>query len=180
MKTGPVSRRLVYLAVFLIFSVVCIIQNAAADYRDADDHHVQCREEFSTDKDKCNKILGKSMQKPTGSKEERQLLDLAIECHNQAYEDLDRCRDPKIIRTFVKDKKWRKEHKGELKALANEFEKDDDNCTRMGEKGVEKCTKVKAKKRNKCLRKETKKFDKCLKKAEKSFLKKLKKLKPPK
>jgi hypothetical protein len=163
-----------------LFASLCFTPHSIADYRDSVDHHVQCRDDFSTDKDKCNQLLGKAMQKPTGSKAERALLDKAIDCHNQAYEDLDRCRDPKIIRTFVKDKKWRKEHKAELDELAKEFESADDKCTKMGKKGVAKCEKVKAKKRNKCLKKESKKFDKCLKKAEKNFLKKLKKLKPPK
>jgi len=180
MKKEFVPKKLLYTVLLTLFALLCFLPPALADYRDSVDHHVQCRDKWSKTKDKCNAIFGKSMQKASGSKEETELFDLAVKCHSMADTNLDRCRDPKIVRKFVKNKKWRTEHKDELAALAKEFEKDDDKCTKIGESGVEKCEKVKAKKRGKCLRKESKKFLKCLTKAEKSFLKKLKKLKPPK
>ncbi len=182
MKPGSFLKKLFCSVVLTLFASLCFLPPVSADYTDSADHHVQCRDNWSNDKDKCNRILGKAMQKESGSKEEQNLLNLAIKCHSKADTDLDRCRDPKIVRTFVTDKKWRTEHKKELADLAKTFEAADDKCTKASKAGVEKCIESKKsdKKKKKCVASVEKKAKKCLKKAEKSFLKALKKLKPPK
>ena len=181
MKRESALKKFFCFVLLILFASICFQMPAFADYTDSVDHHIQCRDEFSKDKDKCNQILGKSYEKEFGSKAANNLLDLAISCHNQAYEDLDRCRDPKIVKKFIKNKAWRKKNKEALDDLAKTFEAADDKCTKTAEKSTKKCEGKKSEKKvKKCIASASKKAGKCLKKAEKKFLKGLKKLKPPK
>jgi len=201
MKRIFVNENFFWSVLGTLLAVTCYLTTAsAADYKDSVNHHGKCMEEKYREKEKCNEILGKAYGKIGGKKEDWKAynvqMDMAIKCHSQAESDFDRCTDPKVIRTFIKDKKWRQEHKKELKALADKYEADGDVCSDKAESGIKKCnakyapekkegrTKKQIKKAEKghakCLAAVAKKDKKCFRKATKKFLKELKKLKPPK
>lgn len=146
---------------------------------DATAHHIECRETWEKDKAKCDKIFERSME-TKDPKAEANLFDMAVKCRAEIQAELDRCRDPRRVMVFVKNKAWRKNNEKALSSLSKTLEADDDQCNAEETQALQKCEKQKsAKKKEKCIDSVGKKHTKCLQKSEKAFIAGFKKLKPP-
>ena len=178
MKMNAVLQKGLCATALSVLTLAWPGMQALAD-NDATAHHIECRETWEKDKAKCDKIFERSME-TKDPKAEANLFDMAIKCRAEIQAELDRCRDPRRVMVFVKNKAWRKNNEKALSKLSKALEDADDQCKAEEAQGLQKCEKQKsAKKKEKCIATVGKKQRQCLQKAEKAFMAGFKKLKPP-
>ena len=178
MKMHAGMRKGLFAAALSAWVLVWPGMPALAD-EDATAHHIECRETWEKDKAKCDKIFERSME-TKDPKAEANLFDMAVKCRAEIQAELDRCRDPRRVMVFVRNKAWRKNNEKALSGLSKTLEAADDQCNTEETQGLGKCEKEKsAKKKEKCIASVDKKHKRCLQKSEKAFMAGFKKLKPP-
>lgn len=163
----------------ILCALAWIMTPAIASSDDITTHQVKCFDDFVKDKGKCDQFFEQSMEAPD-QKTEAKLFNRAVKCRADAQEDLDVCRDERLLKIFVKNKAWRKNNAKALSKLSKEFENSDDKCKVTAAAGIEKCEGQNSKKKKqKCLVNIDKKEARCMRNSEKAFLAGFKKLKPP-